>query len=148
MAGDSSALTNPGDTVENEPRVLENLLLSVAHYWSLREPVDRQVELLERHFRQDEMFSAQQELALLLGNPKPSRRGPGNNRSATKAQAQDVVTTLTQLGDQANMPRFLVQSDDLPRVGPLLGAVSVGDERGVSAGWRPWKPRRRRASRR
>ena len=31
------------------------------------------------------------------------------------------------------VPRFLVQSDDLPRILPLQGAVSVGDERGVSA---------------
>jgi hypothetical protein len=116
------------------PLVLESLLLSVAHYWSLRETKDRQVELMERHFRQDEMVAAQTELALLLGNTeKISKRGPAAGRSSTKGQAQDVVATLERLSNEATMPRFLVQSDDLPRVGPLLGAVSVGDERGVSA---------------
>jgi hypothetical protein len=124
--------------LENEPeveqKVLESLLLSVAHHWSLRETVDRQVELLERHFRQDEMLSAQKELAVLLGKPEKSvpRRNPGTGK-ATRAQAQDVVETLKQLSDQANTPRFLVQSDDLPRIAPLLGELSVGDERGVAA---------------
>ena len=67
-------------------KVLESLLLSVAHHWSLRETVDRQVELLERHFRQDEMVSAQKELAVLLGKPEKSvpRRNPGTGR-ATRA---------------------------------------------------------------
>jgi hypothetical protein len=45
---------------------MESLLLSVAHYWSLRETLDRQVELLERHFRQEEMRAAQVELAAPL----------------------------------------------------------------------------------
>jgi hypothetical protein len=113
---------------------MESLLLSVAHYWSLRETSDRQVELLERHFRQEEMRAAQMELAALLGlTGKISLRGAAGGRSATKGQAQDVVNTLEKLSSGATMPRFLVQSDDLPRVGPLLGAVSVGDERGVSA---------------
>ena len=121
-------------TTDGDQKVLESLLLSVAHHWSLRETVDRQVELLERHFRQDEMVSAQKELAVLLGKPEKSvpRRNPGTGR-ATRAQAQDVVETLKQLSDQANTPRFLVQSDDLPRIAPLLGEMSVGDERGVAA---------------
>jgi hypothetical protein len=113
---------------------MESLLLSVAHYWSLRETLDRQVELLERHFRQEEMRAAQMELAALLGmTGRISMRGAAAGRSATKGQAQDVVATLEKLSNEGTMPRFLVQSDDLPRVGPLLGAVSVGDERGVSA---------------
>ena len=40
---------------------------------------------------------------------------------------------MKQLSDQDNLPRFTIQSDDLRRVAPLLGAVSVGDERGVAA---------------
>ena len=44
-----------------------------------------------------------------------------------------MVAAIKQLGDEDKLPRFQVQSDDLPRVLPLLGAVSVGDERGVSA---------------
>ena len=54
-------------------------------------------------------------------------------RTATKAQAEDVVAVIKKLGDEDKLPRFNVQSDDLPRVLPLLGAVSVGDEQGVSA---------------
>ena len=119
---------------EGDQKVMESLLLSVAHHWSLRETVDRQVELLELHFRQDEMVSAQKELAVLLGKPAKSvpRRNPGTGR-ATRAQAQDVVETIKQLSDQAKTPRFLVQSADLPRIAPLLGEMSIGDERGVAA---------------
>ena len=37
---------------------VECLLLAVAHHWSIREPFDRQVELLERFFDQDQMKTA------------------------------------------------------------------------------------------
>ena len=121
-------------TPEEDQKVLESLLLSVAHHWSLRETVDRQVELLERHFRQDKMVAAQKELAVLLGKPAKSvpMRSPGTGR-ATRAQAHDVVETLKKLSDQAKTPRFLVQSDDLLRIAPLLGELNVGDKRGVAA---------------
>jgi hypothetical protein len=130
METEDGLATNP----EIKQKVLESLVLSVAHHWSLRETVDRQVDLLERYFRQDEMVSAQKKLAVLLGNQAKSvpRRNPGTG-SATRAQAQDVVETLKKLSDKANTPRFLVQSDDLPRIAPLLGELSVGDERGVAA---------------
>ena len=122
------------DEEETPPvKAIESLLLSVGHFWSLREAADRQVDLLERHFRQDEMLAALMELAELTGLPKPKKRNPGGARSATKAQAEDVVATIKKLGDEDKLPRFQVQSDDLPRILPLLGAVSVGDERGVSA---------------
>ena len=65
---------------ESEPKVLESLLLSVAHHWSLRETGDRQVELLERHFRQDEMISAQKELAVLPRRNPGTGKGPGPGR--------------------------------------------------------------------
>ena len=38
-----------------------------------------------------------------------------------------------QLGNEDKLPRFTVQSDDLGRVQPLLGALSLGDEPGVAA---------------
>ena len=72
-------------------KAIESLLLSVGHFWSLRETADWQVDLLERHFRQDEMLAALKELAELTGLPKPKKRNPGAARSATKAQAEDVV---------------------------------------------------------
>ena len=122
-------------TDEETPPVkaMESVLLSVGHFWSLRETTDRQVDLIERHFHQDEMLAALRELAELTGLPPPKKRNPGAARSATKAQAEDVVATIKKLGDEDKLPRFQVQSDDLPRVLPLLGAVSVGDERGVAA---------------
>ena len=61
------------------------------------------------------------------------KRQQSQGRSATKAQAEDLVDLLEKLDKNARLPRFLVQSDDLPRVLPLLGAVSISDERGVSA---------------
>ena len=93
------------------------------------------MELLERHFRQDEMWCALKELeALQVGAPSVHRRNPGIGKmTATRHQALDVVETLKLLSDRANTPRFLVQSDDLPRIAPLLGELSVGDERGVAA---------------
>ena len=114
---------------DGDQRVLESLLPSVAHHWSLRQTVYRQVKLLERHFQQDKMVSAQKELAVLLGKPEKSvpRRNPGAGRAA-RAQAQDVVKTLKQLSDQAITPRFLVQSNNLPRIAPLLGELNIGDE--------------------
>jgi hypothetical protein len=134
-AAETAGLTLPPPPVPPD-QVLESLVLSVAHHWSLRETADRQVELLERHFRQDEMFAAQKELAVLMGQPEKSvtRRKPGLGKvTATRAQAQDVVETLRKLSDEAKTPRFLIQSDDLARIAPLLEAVSIGDERGVSA---------------
>ena len=142
MTADSEVTTNMAEgeviasTAEEEteaPRPLESLLLSVAHFWSLRETANRQVDLLERHFRQDEMLAALRELNELVGLPAPKKRNPGGVRTATKAQAEDVVAVIKKLGDAEKLPRFNVQSDDLPRVLPLLGAVSVGDEQGVSA---------------
>ena len=137
MTTDSEVIANmaEGEVMDEEetepPRPLESLLLSVAHFWALRETANRQVDLLERHFRQDEMLAALRELSELVGLPAPKKRNPGGMRTATKAQAEDVVAVIKKLGDEDKLPRFNVQSDDLPRVLPLLGAVSVGDEQGV-----------------
>ena len=93
-------MTSDTVTPPDPPLVLESLLLSVAYYWSRKETADRVVELLERSFRQDEMFAAQKELAEMMKRPTPPK-GQGSSgslaRSATKAQAQDVIDTLVQL---------------------------------------------------
>merc|ERR1719319_2072402 len=129
--------TRPGgeeeETVPPPAPVMESLVMSVAHHWHLRETAARQVELLERHFRQDEMLAALKKLETLVTVPKVQERRAGTGRSASKAQAEDVVSMLKVLGDRDELPRFLIQSDDLRRVAPLLGAVSVSDERGVAA---------------
>ena len=117
---------------ENE-NILESLVLSVAHYWSCRETWDRQVELLDRNFRQDEMLHALTDLCRMKMLEKPKKRQQTVGKTATRNQAEDVVNHLKLLGDENNLPRFMVQSDDLPRVMPLLAAVSISDERGVSA---------------
>ena len=114
--------------------IVESLLLSAAHYWSTRETMERQVELLERHFRQDEMYHALSELKIVKPEmPALVKRQQAVGKTATRVQAEDVVKTLKDLGDKDNLPRFTVQSDDLHRILPLLGAVSVADERGVGA---------------
>ena len=48
--------------VRYEPKVMKSLLLSLGHHWSRRETIDQQVELLSRHFCQDEMRSALKDL--------------------------------------------------------------------------------------
>ena len=63
----------------------------------------------------------------------PKQRQAGASRMATWAQAEGVVAAIKQLGDRDKLPRFQVQSDNLPRMLPLLGAVSVGDMHGLSA---------------
>ena len=135
IGGAPAAMEGEQEEEEQVPSEVESLLLSVAHHWSLRETADRQVELVERHFRQDEMLSSLKRLAEVVGPtcPKVTPRQGGANKTATRLQAEDVVTTLRKLGDLAKLPRLLVQSDDLPRILPLLGAVSIGDERGVAA---------------
>ena len=88
-AAETAGLTLPPPPVPPD-QVLESLVLSVAHHWSLRETADRQVELLERHFRQDEMWCALKELAALLGPGSFSvhKRNPGINKvTATRAEA-------------------------------------------------------------
>ena len=135
MAVEETLDTAEQTAARNEPKVMESLLLSVGHHWSRRNTVNRQVELLSTHFRQDEMYAALKELMELveLSVPAIVKRQPTSARTATTAQAEDVVNIFKVLGDQDKLPRFLVQSDDLPRVLPLLGALAVGDERGVAA---------------
>ena len=121
------------DTGPPQAIMMESLVMSVAHHWHLRETAARQAELIERHFRQDEMLAALRELETLVTMTKVQKRQAGAGRSASRAQAEDIVNVMKQLGDRDALPRFLIQSDDLRRVAPLLGAVSVGDERGVAA---------------
>ena len=56
------------------PPILESLLLSVSSFWFLRETKERVVELLERHFRQDEMLHALQQLSGMVVDPLPLKR--------------------------------------------------------------------------
>ena len=121
------------DTGPPPAPMMESLVLSVAHHWHLRETAARQVELIERHFRQDEMLGALRELETLVKINKVQKRQGGAGKSASRAQAEDIVSVMKLLGDRNELPRFLIQSDDLRRVAPLLGAVGVSDERGVAA---------------
>ena len=54
-------------------KIMGSLLLSVSHFWSVRETANRQVELIKRHFCQDEMLAAWRELATLVAALPPSR---------------------------------------------------------------------------
>ena len=110
--------------------VMESLLLSVAHFWSRKETADRVIKLIERHFRQDEMFST---LKDLMKMKKPKERQQSAGRTACKAQALDVHGFLVELGDKNMLPRLVVGSEDLERVHLLLSALSVVDDCGVAA---------------
>ena len=120
--------------------IVESLLLSAAHYWSTRETMEQQVELVERHFRQDEMYHALSELKTVKPDmPALVKRQQTVGKTATRSQAEDVVKALEELGDKDNLPRFMVQSDDLHRILPLLGAVSVRMKGEWEPDWRPWR---------
>ena len=123
--------TRPPGT-ETDPTV-ECLLLAVAHHWSIRETVERQTDLMERFFDQEQMKTALSKLEAVTGLERHKNRQNGASKTATRAQAEDVVAALKTLGDADRLPRLTVQSDDLQRVAPLLNAVSIGDEQGVSA---------------
>ena len=130
-AGTRNGTRPPG--TETDPKTVKCLLLAVAHHWSLRETVERQTELMQRFFDQEQMRTALSKLEAVTGLEKHKNRQNGANKTATRAQAEDVVAALKTLGDVARLPRLTIQSDDLQRVAPLLNAVSIGDERGVAA---------------
>ena len=122
-----------GDGDGDEACVIESLILAVAHHWSRRETIGRQVELIERHFSQDEMKMALWKLHRCVDAfDKPKNRVGGAAKTATTLQAEDLVRAITELGDKDKLPRFVVQSDDLCRIGPLLNALSISDERSVA----------------
>ena len=73
--------------------VLECLLLAVAHHWSIRESFDRQVELLERFFNQDQMKAALTKLEEAAGLAKHTNRRTGATKTGTRAMRR----TSTQL---------------------------------------------------
>ena len=51
--------------------------------------------------------------------PTPKRRNPGASRTGRKAQSEDIVAIIKQLGDEDKLPRCNVQRDDLPLVLPI-----------------------------
>ena len=88
--GDSLEMATVSEQEEQQavgeaiPLVMESLVMSVAHHWARRETVDRQVDLLSRHFCQDEMLAALKDLMVLVKQPPPKQRHP-SARTATKA---------------------------------------------------------------
>ena len=95
------------------PPILESLLWSVVRFWAARETKDMQLELLERHLRQDEMINGLFQLCGMAGEPMPLKRQQSYARTATKAQAEYVVK-LYEIFDKSNLPpRFMFHCDEL-----------------------------------
>ena len=88
---------------------------------------------MERFFDQEQMKTALSKLEAVTGLERHKNRQNGASKTATRTQAEDVMAALKTLGDADRLPRLTIQSNDLQRVAPLLNAVSIGDERGVSA---------------
>ena len=76
----------------------------------MRETRERQVELLERHFRQEEMLHALVQLCDMVGEQLPVKRQQSQGRTATRAQAEDVVDLVDKSDTQGNIPRFIIQT--------------------------------------
>ena len=55
-------------------QILESLLLSIASFWAMKETKERQTELLESHFRQEELLCALQQLGGVVGELLPVKR--------------------------------------------------------------------------
>ena len=125
--------TRPPGT-ENEPKSVECLLLAVAHHWSLRETAERQTELMSRFFDQEQMKTALTKLETVTGLEKHKNRQNGALKTATRAQAEDVVAALKFLGDTDSLPLLTIQSDNLQKVAPLLNAQRVEHRRRARGG--------------
>ena len=110
---------------------LENLLLAVASWWVGRHSRIEVLDLMTRHFLPVDMYVANQELAQACQLLPPGSHRNSINRSAGESYAIDLYNNLYQLSNDKKLPRILLSSDDLGKV--PLGALSVSDERSVSA---------------
>ena len=122
---------------DQEPPVVENLLLSVAAWWRLTLDKNTVIDLISRNFQQDNIIFALEKVKKcpgfndLVGEVK--RRNPSDNRSATSAQAKDLVELLIKMAKETKLMRFVISCEDLNRATSIMGGLGVRDERAVSA---------------
>ena len=119
------------------PPVVESLLLSVASWWRLTNDPNITIDLIGRHFQQDDITAA---MFMIRNFPcytelvgEIQRRQQGKGRSAIYAQAKDLVEMLLRLDNADKLPRFVLHCEDLNRATSIMGGLGVRDERAVSA---------------
>ena len=114
--------------------VIENVMLSMTAWWKLTETTEKVVELVTKHFTQDEVIGGLRSIFELgIQFEFPPRRNPSQGRSAVKAQAMDLVRILEDLTNQDRLPKFVIHSEELGRVSHMMGTLSIRDEQSVSA---------------
>ena len=123
MAGESEG--QPPDNLQ--PPVVENLLLSVAAWWRLTMDKNTVIDLIGRNFQQDDIISAMEKIkkfpgyADMVGEVK--KRHQSDNRSATSAQAKDLVELLAKMSGEKKRMRFVINCEDLNKATSIMGGA-------------------------
>ena len=92
------------------------------------------IELLERNFLQDEILTALAFFISCVTITLPPRRQATATRSATRAQAEDLLKIMANLNKKNRLPRITIHCEDLGRVSSLLSSsVNIRDEKSVCA---------------
>ena len=87
---DQEAIPDDARVGEDDGTSLESLILLMLHYWSLRNEPQNVINMVEKHFTQDQMYTAHCSL-------KPAKAVTkcvvSKNRPASKAQLRACTTT-------------------------------------------------------
>ena len=126
-----------GPPDEWHPPVVESLLLSVAAWWRLTHGPNIAMDLIGQNFQQVDITGA---MVMIRNFPcytelvgKIKKRKQGKGRSATYAQAEDLVKLLGRMDNADKLSRFVLHCEDLNRATSLMGGLGVRDKRAVSA---------------
>ena len=127
---EQEAIPDDARVGEDDGTSLESLILSMLHYWSLRNEPQNVINMVEKHFTQDQMYTAHCSL-------KPAKAVTkcvvSKNRPASKAQAESLYNYMSKLNNENKLPKLTVNSEDLGRVSTMLNSLSLRDEMTVAA---------------
>ena len=127
---EQEAIPDDARVGEDDGTSFESLILSMLHYWSLRNEPQNVINMVEKHFTQDQMYTAHCSL-------KPAKAVTkcvvSKNRPASKAQAESLYNYMSKLNNENKLPKLTVNSEDLGRVSTMLNSLSLRDEMTVAA---------------
>ena len=125
---DQEAIPDDARVGEDDGTSLESLILSMLHYWSLRNEPQNVINMVEKHFTQDQMYTAHCSL-------KPAKAVTkcvvSKNRPASKAQDESLYNYMSKLNNENKLPKLTVNSEDL---GCCSEAGEPGDDHEEDAG--------------
>ena len=110
---------------------ITNLLLGVVNWWCLKQGKMEVVNLVKRHFNDEEVYKSNLILAEECDLPKPGRHKVSATRPAIDAYADDLVTNMKNLVNSDKVPKIVIPAAELGKV--PLDTLSISDERSVGA---------------